>query len=64
MSSVVRRLSPLDLILVEAQRALETTLGDPPAARPYPATAADPVLPEPARRHAAGLMRINHVGEV
>lgn len=64
MSTVARHLSPLDRILVEAQRALETTLGDPPAARPYPATAADPLLPKPARRHAAGLMRINHVGEV
>ena len=63
-SVATRRLSPLDRILVEAQRALETTLGDPPAARPYPATAADPDLPEPKRRHAAGLMRINHVGEV
>ena len=60
----VRHLSPLDRLLVEAQRALETTLGDPPASRPYPATAADPLLPAPARRHAAGLMRINHVGEV
>ena len=63
-SAAVRHLSPLDRLLVEAQRALETTLGDPAAARPYPATAADPELADPARRHAAGLMRINHVGEV
>ena len=63
-SAAVRHLSPLDRLLVEAQRALETTLGDPAAARPYPATAADPQLADPARRHAAGLMRINHVGEV
>ncbi len=59
-----RHLSTLDRLLVEAQRALETTLGDPPPARPCPADAPDPVLPPPARRHAAGLMRINHVGEV
>ena len=59
-----RRISPLDRVLVEAQRALETTLGAPPASRPCPAQAGDPVLPKPARRHAAGLMRINHVGEV
>ena len=64
MPAVARRLTPFDQVLVEAQRALETTLGDPPAERPYPASAADPVLPLPARRHAAGLMRINHVGEV
>ena len=62
--SAVRHLTPLDRFLVEVQRALETTLGDPPAARPYPANAEDPVLPAAARRHAAGLMRINHVGEV
>ncbi|MBD9370190.1 2-polyprenyl-3-methyl-6-methoxy-1,4-benzoquinone monooxygenase [Xanthomonas sp. XNM01] len=59
-----RLLSPLDRLLIEAQRALETTLGDPPPARPCPATAEDPVMPSAARRHAAGLMRINHVGEV
>ncbi|WP_374012909.1 2-polyprenyl-3-methyl-6-methoxy-1,4-benzoquinone monooxygenase [Pseudoxanthomonas koreensis] len=64
MSAVSRHLSPLDRILVEAQRALETTLGDPPAQRPCPAQADDPVLPRADRRHAAGLMRINHVGEV
>jgi len=64
MPAAARHLSPLDRLLVEAQRALETTLGDPPAARPCPAQAEDPVLPGPARRHSAGLMRINHVGEV
>lgn len=64
MPAAVRHLSPLDRVLVEAQRALETTLGDPPPLRPCPAQAPDPVLPPPARRHAAGLMRINHVGEV
>lgn len=64
MLSAARHLSRLDHVLVEIQRALETTLGDPPAQRPCPADAADPVLPRPERRHAAGLMRINHVGEV
>ena len=64
MLSSTRHLSPLDRVLVEFQRALETTLGDPPASRPCPARAADPVLPRAERRHAAGLMRINHVGEV
>ena len=64
MLSTPRHLSPLDRVLVEVQRALETTLGDPPASRPSPARADDPVLPKAQRRHAAGLMRINHVGEV
>ena len=53
--SAVRHLTPLDRFLVEAQRALETTLGDPPAARPYPASAEDPVLPAAARRLDAAL---------
>ncbi|MBN6103640.1 2-polyprenyl-3-methyl-6-methoxy-1,4-benzoquinone monooxygenase [Xanthomonas sp. CFBP 8703] len=57
--------TPLDRALVEAQRALETVFGNPPAQRPYPAAAtADVVLAPDERRHAAGLMRINHVGEV
>ena len=60
-----RTLTPLDRFLVDTQRALETVLGAPPAARPNPAAdAPDTVLDDTARRHAAGLMRINHVGEV
>lgn len=60
-----RRLNRIDRWLDSAQRALETVAGDPPANRRNPADeAADVVLDEPERRHAAGLMRINHVGEV
>lgn len=60
-----RALTPFDRAAVEAQRALETVLGNPPARRANPAlTEADVVLDERERRHAAGLMRINHVGEV
>ena len=60
-----RALTPFDRVAVEAQRALETVLGSPPALRANPAaTEADVVLDEVERRHAAGLMRINHVGEV
>jgi 3-demethoxyubiquinol 3-hydroxylase len=60
-----RRQTPLDHALSEAQRALETVFGDPPAERPSPAlAAADVALEADERRHAAGLMRINHVGEV
>lgn len=60
-----RRLSPLDRVLVEAQRALETVLGQPAASRDNPAGATpDAALSPGERRHAAGLMRINHVGEV
>ncbi|MDH5831807.1 2-polyprenyl-3-methyl-6-methoxy-1,4-benzoquinone monooxygenase [Luteimonas sp. M1R5S18] len=60
-----RKLGRFDRLLVETQRALDTVLGQPAAHRPNPA--GDTPLPDldPAeRRHAAGLMRINHVGEV
>lgn len=57
--------SPEDRLFTEAQRALDTIFGNPPAHRPNPAgQTADPQFTEPERRHAAGLMRINHVGEV
>jgi ubiquinone biosynthesis monooxygenase Coq7 len=60
-----RALTPFDRLAVEAQRALETVLGSPPAVRANPAAGeADVVLDEGERRHAAGLMRINHVGEI
>ncbi len=60
-----RTFSPLDRLLDDAQRALETVLGAPAATRANPAgSKADFVLDEVERQHAAGLMRINHVGEV
>lgn len=63
--TAIRQLSPLDRLLADAQNALETVAGAPRAARPNPgAGEADVVLDEAERRHAAGLMRINHVGEV
>jgi ubiquinone biosynthesis monooxygenase Coq7 len=63
--TALRQITPLDHLLTEAQRALDTVFGNPPASRPYPAEATPDVpMPTPARRHAAGLMRINHVGEV
>src|SRR3546814_18419716 len=56
---------PLDRFLDETQRALETVFGNPPAARDNPAGDTPEVaLDDAERRHAAGLMRINHVGEV
>jgi len=57
--------TPLDRLLVESQRALETVFGNPPALRANPAGDTPEVeLTAEERRHAAGLMRINHVGEV
>ncbi|HEX2082872.1 MAG TPA: 2-polyprenyl-3-methyl-6-methoxy-1,4-benzoquinone monooxygenase, partial [Xanthomonadaceae bacterium] len=60
-----RHLTLADRILIEAQRAGESVFGRPPAERPNPATdEGEIVLEDAERRHAAGLMRINHVGEV
>ena len=60
-----RRYSPLDRLLIEAQHALGTSLGQARAERPNPAgSLRDPALDAADRRHAAGLMRINHTGEV
>jgi 3-demethoxyubiquinol 3-hydroxylase len=60
-----RVLSPLDRLLDQADRALRATLSRPSALRPNPAGERPGHLAdETARRHAAGLMRVNHAGEV
>ncbi|WP_347260849.1 2-polyprenyl-3-methyl-6-methoxy-1,4-benzoquinone monooxygenase [Rudaea sp.] len=61
-----RQLSLPDRILIEVERAAGTALGAiPQASRPSPAAGmAEAELDEGARRHAAGLMRVNHTGEV
>ena len=61
----VRTLSPLDRLLAGLERAMEAVGGSPEAARPSPGdTVPDAPMEDAERRHAAGLMRINHVGEV
>lgn len=63
--TAIRHLDPLDRLLDSAQNALVTLLGRPRAARCNPGLAEpEVVLDPPERRHAAGLMRINHTGEV
>ena len=60
-----RHLTPADRVLIEAQRGLDSVLGRPAAQRPNPAgDDAEIILDADERRHAAGLMRINHVGEI
>ena len=60
-----RAFSQLDRILIDAQNALGTVFGSARAERPNPgAGRPDIVLDGAERRHAAGLMRVNHVGEV
>lgn len=59
-----RSTTTADLFLQPLARALS---GEPrtAATRAYPADAqAADALPAPARRHAAGLMRVNHAGEI
>jgi ubiquinone biosynthesis monooxygenase Coq7 len=63
--TATRSLTPLDRVLADVQNALDTVFGTPWAQRPNPgANEPEVVLDEAERRHAAGLMRINHVGEV
>lgn len=62
----LRRPSLLDAVLSEANRALQVLSGVAPATRPNPARGAveDTALTPAQKRHAAGLMRVNHVGEI
>ena len=61
-----RQLSPLDRLLASANNALRTVAAPAGhAARPNPASCiADADLSEREKRHAAGLMRVNHAGEI
>jgi len=63
--TATRDLKSIDRVLIEAQRALDSVFGSPAPTRPNPAgDESDIVLDEADRQHAAGLMRINHVGEI
>jgi len=54
-----------DDLVVSFDRALRTLAGHATSSRPVPgANLADAVLTPDERRHAAGLMRVNHTGEV
>jgi len=61
-----RRLSAVDRLLASANNALRTVAAPAgEATRAYPAeTVAEADLSDAERRHAAGLMRVNHAGEV
>jgi ubiquinone biosynthesis monooxygenase Coq7 len=62
----MRELSPLDRLFGQLDGGLRAALGPPPAGtRPSPAAELDDAaLDESERRLTAGLMRINHTGEV
>jgi ubiquinone biosynthesis monooxygenase Coq7 len=61
----IRQLTRLDRVLAGVERALGTVCGAAVEARPSPADAVpESHLEDGARKHAAGLMRVNHTGEV
>lgn len=63
--NAIRHLSRFDRLLIETQRALDSVAGQPGATRPSPGDIHPaPELDDAQRRHVAGLMRINHVGEI
>jgi ubiquinone biosynthesis monooxygenase Coq7 len=55
-----------DQLLAAADRALRALFAPATASRPVPASAAAPAAPltEAQRQQAAGLMRVNHAGEI
>jgi ubiquinone biosynthesis monooxygenase Coq7 len=60
-----RVLTPLDRLLQQADLALRASLGRPHPQRPNPAGRLDGHLTdEESRRHVAGLIRVDHAGEV
>ena len=62
----MRKISTIDHWITQADKALQVAVGPPPGnTQPSPAVnIADHDLAESERRHAAGLMRVNHTGEV
>jgi len=59
-------MSPIDHLIIEFDTALRSIVGGANAQRPTPGNDVNSqsVLDAQERKHAAGLMRVNHVGEV
>jgi ubiquinone biosynthesis monooxygenase Coq7 len=65
MTAAHRLISPLDHLIVGVDKALRVIGGVATSSRPNPgAHAPDCELNDKEQRHSAGLMRVNHVGEV
>ena len=59
-----RNLSPLDRLLELADCGLRSSFARPPSSRQTPGNPSSPPVDPGRRRHAAGLMRVNHAGEI
>jgi ubiquinone biosynthesis monooxygenase Coq7 len=59
-----RVLSPLDRLLELADAGLRASFARPASSRPTPGNPAPTPVDPGLRRHAAGLMRVNHAGEI
>jgi ubiquinone biosynthesis monooxygenase Coq7 len=59
-------MSPIDRLIIEFDTALRSVVGGANSQRPTPDSeqSSKSVLDAQERKHAAGLMRVNHVGEV
>ncbi len=65
MPGLSRASTLADRLIQEVDQVLRTVAASNVASRPYPAAAVPDELADPAaRRHAAGLMRVNHAGEI
>ncbi|HEU0225265.1 MAG TPA: 2-polyprenyl-3-methyl-6-methoxy-1,4-benzoquinone monooxygenase [Steroidobacteraceae bacterium] len=56
--------SPLDRLLELADAGLRASFARPPGTRPTPGRPAAAPADDGERRHVAGLMRVNHAGEI
>jgi ubiquinone biosynthesis monooxygenase Coq7 len=60
-----RRLNPADSLVDKFDRLLKSATGPHLASRPYPGAQIPETVTDPAtRRRIAGLMRVNHAGEI
>ena len=57
-------LTPLDRLLEVADAGLRASFARPESRRPTPGAPVSGTLDESRRRHVAGLMRVNHAGEI
>lgn len=61
----MRQLSPIDVFLGHVEKGLKAVYGKQQGSdRAHPSNTMDDTLDDQARKHSAGLMRVNHAGEI